>query len=945
MNELKKTLNWTTRTLLLVMVFFISNFAIAQQKASGTVYDNLDEPLFGATVLVLGTNYGTTTDENGRFILNEVPTGSILLISYVGFKSQQLPAGLNLSVTLSTDGLDEVIITGFFDERRALEASVSISTLGIEELDRIVPNSGVDVLKYVPGVYVNSALGEIKSNISTRGITAVTDFNNSNSGLYYVSLQEDGLPVSNIFLPSYSPDYVFRHDITVKRVEAVRGGTASIAGANAPGGIFNYISKTGGQNFGGSLRQRFGLEGDGQNFYTKTELDLGGPLGSGFYYNIGGFYRRSVGSRDLGYPSNYGGQLKFNISKKYDQGSAMFYVKYLNDHNAHLQKTLGKNFDDPQLIDGLSNTDAFVLPEGGTISMSTSDGLTRTFDPTILSHSKQFAAGFNWKHRFSESVSLTNNARFSSSKVEMHITEATTVASLTDIPTWGVGGLIGPQYDGGVINITNGGQSALIDVGFPPPSYTVSSNTLPSDFATNSVLFMAANLRDPKFNEFMNQFVLKIAPSKNLKMNVGTFLSFSDVPEYVSAVVGGGFGTVEHQPQLVDINFSPAGGGATIQYTSPQGYWGSVGLFGFTSLEYNKFNLAPFINTTWNITDKLTFDFGLRYESTKQKGTNTLRSATDGSDGGLDGDSNTLYDNLYFGNPTPLDYEFNNNTWSYSGALNYLISDMQSLYGRFSVGRKAPEGRQWTEITSQDLLNVTRSVPQEVTQFEIGYKRRTNNLDLAITPFYSLLGNVLNQSASLDENNILYQSEPFYNEVQTFGVELESNIRFTKNFNTRIAATIQTSKYNQFKFTDPGADGDRTDDIVVDYTGNKGELTPSTIFTIVPMYSTDKFYTMLTYNHVGSRYANVANAFKLSGYGQLDLAVGYDITTNLNVGLNVNNLFDGTGVVAWGAPGGFPATFNLNGFTKEDVQANKDAVFPILTIQPRAYFINLTYSF
>ncbi len=67
-------------------------------------------------------------------------------------------------------------------------------------------------------------------------------------------------------------------------MEAVRGGTASIVGANAPGGIFNYISKTGGQKFEGEFRAKLGLEGDGKNPYYRADINFGGPLSNGWTY-------------------------------------------------------------------------------------------------------------------------------------------------------------------------------------------------------------------------------------------------------------------------------------------------------------------------------------------------------------------------------------------------------------------------------------------------------------------------------------------------------------------------------------------------------------------------------------------------------------------------------------------------------------------------------------
>ncbi len=319
----------------------------------------------------------------------------------------------NLNISLAEgSALEEVVVTGLFDERKKLEASVAISTLNSQQMQRLADGSGAELLKNIAGIFVNSAAGEIRSNVYTRGLANRPSYNEDVSGLYYVSMQEDGLPVSNIYLPTYTHDLFLRTDVTVNRLEAVRGGTASIAGANSPGGIFNYLSKTGGKKLEGIVRERVGLEADGKNFYTRTEANIGRPLANGWSYNVGGFYRNGKGGRIVGYPLNYGGQLKANIQKKYDKGSFTVYAKYLNDHNGTFMNLIGNNFDKPTLSDKFSPLKAFVLPTNAKLSTKTGDGVALDFDPTKLNHSRETAFGANWKHDLGNGFSIQNNVRY-----------------------------------------------------------------------------------------------------------------------------------------------------------------------------------------------------------------------------------------------------------------------------------------------------------------------------------------------------------------------------------------------------------------------------------------------------------------------------------------------------------------------------------------------------
>jgi outer membrane cobalamin receptor len=104
-------------------------------------------------------------------------------------------------------------------------------------------------------------------------------------------------------------------------LEALRGGTATVTGANAPGGIFNYISRNGKNHPGYEVQGKFGLEGDGKNPYYRADGYAGGRIGdSNLYYAVGGFYRASRGARYPGYDLNKGGQIRANVLWEYGKG-------------------------------------------------------------------------------------------------------------------------------------------------------------------------------------------------------------------------------------------------------------------------------------------------------------------------------------------------------------------------------------------------------------------------------------------------------------------------------------------------------------------------------------------------------------------------------------------------------------------------------------------------
>ena len=106
-------------TLLLTCLLAGISLAIAQtsRKVMGVVFSEEDnQPVIGASVLVKGTSIGTTTDLDGKFVINNVPSSSrTLQITYVGMKSQDVPIKSGtIKVMMKSDSevLQEVVVTG-----------------------------------------------------------------------------------------------------------------------------------------------------------------------------------------------------------------------------------------------------------------------------------------------------------------------------------------------------------------------------------------------------------------------------------------------------------------------------------------------------------------------------------------------------------------------------------------------------------------------------------------------------------------------------------------------------------------------------------------------------------------------------------------------------------------------------------------------------------------
>ncbi|MDE6089778.1 MAG: SusC/RagA family TonB-linked outer membrane protein [Duncaniella sp.] len=132
-----------------------------QIMASGTVEDSSGEPLIGASVMVAGTSMGSTTDFDGNFSI-KVPSGSKLLISYVGYKPIEVAAGEHLRVVLTEDSevLDEVVVVGYGTQKKTTLTGAVGGVKGDEVLKSPVANIQQSLTGRIPGLATTVTSGE-----------------------------------------------------------------------------------------------------------------------------------------------------------------------------------------------------------------------------------------------------------------------------------------------------------------------------------------------------------------------------------------------------------------------------------------------------------------------------------------------------------------------------------------------------------------------------------------------------------------------------------------------------------------------------------------------------------------------------------------------------------------------------------------------------------------
>ena len=116
------------------------------KQVTGQVNDS-QGPLIGATVMEKGTNNGTVTDFDGKFSLN-VSAGATLVVSYVGYVSQEVKASDGMNVTLKEDGhiVNEVVVIGYGTQRREAVTG-SVANIGGEKLNQVAATNAAQALQ------------------------------------------------------------------------------------------------------------------------------------------------------------------------------------------------------------------------------------------------------------------------------------------------------------------------------------------------------------------------------------------------------------------------------------------------------------------------------------------------------------------------------------------------------------------------------------------------------------------------------------------------------------------------------------------------------------------------------------------------------------------------------------------------------------------------------
>ena len=720
---------------------------------TGRVLDERGAGIAGAQVFLVQPPIGTQTGSGGNYSLQRVPAGThTLRVRMLGYRPDSVSITMAEGGTVSQDftlsrdplQLQEMVVTGTQSPRQNLAASVAVTTLSAQEVEQAAPRSTTEMLRYVPGfTRVESSGGEVNQNISMRGIL----------GVEYVMFMEDGMPVFPTMHTFFmNADNLFRFDTNIERMEVVRGGASALFGSNTPGAIINFINKTGGERFGGTTR----LTGGTQE-YGRYDLNLNGPLGENWGFNVGGFYRYDHGVRDPGYTGIRGGQLKANLTRQLDNGYIRASVKHINDRNQFILPLPFTNSEDPEYVQGFSNYGSMNTAEGLDLEIPTPDGPVRLplgnglrTDATWFTVDAALDLDENWR--------LQNTAQVMQNDQEWNALLGNNVVTAEEY----IAGLGLP-----------GGTTAQL---FYTNHFDDAGNRL-SYSTPNGLVALAGEWHVQKpISAIHDQIQLRRQFGRH-SFAVGAYVAnytqenrwhFTDI-----------LTDVRDNPRFLDVVTNTGG---VVDTLTSNGFRNFLSNYVNGTGETNV--VSGVVGGELQLTDQLRADLGVRVEYNNYVQTSENTGPVD-----LDGDPTTTFNNITYGNNSFRHFTHNLTDWAGSLGLNYVVNDNLAIFAAGSRGYKMPALDDLLNASAQEQVDLFES--REVQSVEGGVKTQLGRVSFTVNGFYTNLKNQISQGAELNPSTggtiwVIRQSP----DNQSYGVELEAIVAPTPGLQLQGSATF-----------------------------------------------------------------------------------------------------------------------------------------------------------
>jgi outer membrane receptor protein involved in Fe transport len=748
---------------------------------------------------------------------------------------------------------NRVIVVGTTSLRRTeRESSVAVTVADREDLDRKAPRSMASALELIPGVIVEDSGGEASNNFTVRGLPG--------GGQNFIQISEDGLP---IFYNAGFADQLVKMELSIDRLEAVRGGTSGILTTNGAGATVNFITYKARNDPEGMVRLT------GSNYGTKRiDLRYGGAIGNGWYAGVGGFLRTSDGVRNPGFTADKGGVVRAYLGRKLQDGEFSVNLKVVDDHNMFLLPTPFMNPSDPTAVPGFNgNFDTMVSRDNAIQQGHASSGLKEN-DATDGIHTKATSIGYDFNKLVATDLTLRAKGRYTDFNNQFNAVFTYDNASLRSAAD-----RVDPARNADIRAMLArfpGATAAIRGVS----SGTIYSGANLAKVGGNGLVADSINSSQLHAKQNMTNDISLTWTRPNNSLTGGLLVIHQDSQDSSDGNLQF-LGEVRNQPSRLDIVALNAAGQVVGQLTDKgvvnYNPWG----VGTSKEQLDSTNV--YFNDEYKVNDRLRLDAGVRFERLKVNQWNP-NGKTITPAGALKADGSDA-DNIIVNNSQPVwDGTYNTTSKQHSDKSltaggNYLISDNLAAYARWSRSYQAQGGDEPTKITFEEL----------------GARYMMKGFSASATYFHTIFNN-FNYSRRFDNDN---EDTKVHGGIAVNGLEFDLNWRPVRFAELRAEGVYQKADVHYDSVTGPSAAK-----VDMSTLGGKPERSPEVNFTITPAFLLpgNKGEIYASFHQMGKRFADSGNTIVLPAYHTVDLGGRYALTPAVSLNVSVQNLTNTIGL-------------------------------------------------
>ncbi|WNO08673.1 TonB-dependent receptor [Teredinibacter sp. KSP-S5-2] len=768
--------------------------------------------------------------------------------------------------------LEELIVTGTGNYNTSkLDSAISITSVNRHTLaqESIVGLAGT--LQLIPGIWVEDSGGEANNNVSPRGLRG-------GDGFRSIGVQEDGLPV---VYDGVWVDYFYREDLSLEKIEAVRGGTSGIFTVNGPAALINYISRTPEDEFSGDIRIRLATYN-----YQRLDAFLTGPVNTsllnGWNYSLSTFYRLSDGIRETGFTADKGGQVNLKLMREFDSSAITLSARYLNDITSFYTPIPLTNPNNPTSVASFdANYDTLLSQDLEHLHFLSSDGEYRERSLQEGTRTKFGSVAAFIQTSLNDQVTLSNHYRYSNlynrlyttalnggnetiMEAEERLHQSDVLAMLTEYSDLGA---TRAEY-----RYASSGERVVNPAKINGNGLVTESHTLYSKYQQQ---------------QHINDFRI-IFDSSPLHITGGVLYvenQYDDLP--LDQWEGRLLIDVQNNPNRLDI-VAVDDAGNKVGSLTDNGFLSYTGFSNSTGKGQSR-SISTYLSTEYQLNDRWRIDMGLRYEYltlTSDAETDSLITVANAYDeNGNDRDTVLANNQVLEGSGFFFHRKNSYDDVSATLGMNYRVSDSFSFFSRYADSFEMPRLMDFGRtISGADYVD---TVPEnisfgEVVDFrfaELGGRYNINGFGLSTILFHTYYSS---QQFSLYENT----RREVEMDTEAKGVELEATWRPKPSISFDLIGVWQDAIFS-------GISSDAPESV---FNGNTITRTPKFQLRLAPRVHFNDGSIYFNFHYVGTRYSDIANEFKLPDYHTLDLGMDLHLTGKTTLTLKGNNIFNTVGL-------------------------------------------------